>query len=471
MEDRVTRIGRGARALVQAPGRAFARVTTTSVALFSRGRSSILVMYARTAIDYRNEVGDPMQSSIIAAIVGWIARNFPDAPVRIVRRDGADNVVFTFPKSIAGPGALLKLLEVPNRWYSGIVLWMATVVDFVVHGNAYWLKVRSGGRVVGLYWVPFQQMRPSWPDDDDRVFISHYTWTVNGVDYRVEVDNVVHFRNGLDPNNVRLGVSRLGSLYRELFTDNEAAAFSATIVKNLGVPGLIVSPANTTGPFAMLRGDPQDIKTEIMARTQGDKRGEPMVFTTPTDVKMISWSPEQMDLKSLRRVPEERASAVTGVPAGVAQLGAGLDRNTFTNYAEANGAAYSQGLIPLHRLMAADIEVQLLPDFIDTERNPDVDVFFDASVTEAMRAALTEKWTRHLQAFRAGAITRAQFKRAVGIEPEANGDDDVYVLPNNYTPTPVGDSANPPEPQPRQTIPFPGQPQDGQQQEGAAATR
>ena len=39
----------------------------------------------RTRYDYKTEVGDAGTNSIVVATVGWIARNFPEAPVQIAR--------------------------------------------------------------------------------------------------------------------------------------------------------------------------------------------------------------------------------------------------------------------------------------------------------------------------------------------------------------------------------------------------
>jgi HK97 family phage portal protein len=285
-------------------------------------------------------------------------------------------------------------------------------------------------------------MEPKWPDNDPSVFISHYELTLDSGIYIVETRDVIHFRNGISSSNTRKGVNRLAALWREVFTDNEAAQFTSTLLYNLGIPGVTIAPANTV---TQIRGDPEDIKTEFMRKTQGDKRGEPMVFTVPTDVKVLSFSPQAMDLKALRRIPEERVAAHLGVPAGVAQLGAGLDRSTFTNYSEANRAAYTQCLIPLGRLLAAELETQLLPDFADVSSG-EYDVFFDYSVTEAMAEALESIWRRHESAATKGLITRADFKRAVKLP--VTDLDEVYIISQNYAILP----ASPPR---LQSIPAP----------------
>lgn len=401
--------------------------------VFNRSRSSGFVMLSRTRIDYASEIGDPATNSIVGAVVGWIARNLPEAPIRLVVEDTTE---VKFPPAATGPGAMLRLLKNPNPWYSGELLMRATVVDYECRGDAYWVKTRSpGGRVTGLWWVPYAMLEPRWPEDRTDVFIGWYDYTVDGQTYRVRPEDVVHFRNGINPRNPRKGVSALASLSREIFTDEEAANFTASLLRNLGVPGVVLSPANTTGPTG--RSDPETVKSKFMEKFGGDKRGEPLVLSAPTDVKVLSFNPEQMELADLRRIPEERVSAVLGVPAGVAQLGAGLDRNTFTNYGEGNVAAYTQGVIPKQRTLAGDLELQLLPEFATEEEAASTDVWFDWTRVAAMSALADAVWRRNESAATKGLLTRAEFKRAVG--KSTTPDDEVYVAPSNYLFTPAGE--------------------------------
>lgn len=396
------------------------------------------ILLGRTNINYQAAVGDPTRNSIVVAVVGWLARNFPEAPVRL-RRLHPDGTSETIQPGLAGPGWMLRLLERPNPYFSGVLMWMATVTDLFCNGNGYWLKVRDPqyDRVIELWWVPSRYLRPMWPDDGS-VFISHYFYRVDGVDYRVENRDVVHFRLGIDPDNPRLGLSKLASLFREIYTDDEAANYSAVILTNMGIPGVVISPSVTGG--VTMRTDPETVKTAFMEKFGGDRRGEPLVLTAPTEVKVLSFNPQEMNLKEMRRVPEERVTAVLGISAMVAGLGAGLDRSTFTNYGEARLAAYQESIIPLQRLMAADMEVQLLPDFADTDHDP-LDVDFDTSKASAMQALHDAIWKRLESSATKGLITRAAFKEGTGqtVRPE----DQVYIVASNYLIIPASATAAP----------------------------
>jgi phage portal protein BeeE len=184
--------------------------------------------------------------------------------------------------------------------------------------------------------------------------------------FDLDPSDVVHFRFGLDPDNPRKGFSPLKSVLKEVYTDDEAARFTASLLRNMGIPGLIVSPDTDT---AITKDEADATKQYMKDKFGGDRRGEPMVMTGRTKVEQFGFSPDQMLLRDLRKVPEERVTAVLGIPASVAGLGAGLDRNTFTNYGEARSAAYEQGIIPMQKIMGEDVRFQLLTDF-ETDVHP-----------------------------------------------------------------------------------------------------
>jgi len=305
-------------------------------------------------------------------------------------------------------------------------------------------------------------MDPRWPEDGATTteFISHYNYHVNGVDYVVATQDVVHFRNGFDPRNIRRGLSDIQVLLREIATDNEAANWSATILRNMGIPGVIISPGNKD--VDITEDDMQRIKGAYVNRFGGDRRGEPLVLSAETKVETLAFSPEQMNLVSLRRVPEERVSAVIGVPAVVAGLGAGLDRSTFTNMGDARRMAYRTGLIPLQRLFASAIQVQLVPQF----GNPNViRVAFDYSQVQELQPDYNELATRVASLVHRGVYTRNQALQELGKEP---AEVDVLYVPRTVIAVDPNNvlEASPPKPVVQPGTAPPGQdgtaaPQDG----------
>lgn len=304
-------------------------------------------------LNYARAVGDGTGSSTVMAPLLWIGRNFPEAPPMLWRRAGS--------KEEQEPDhELLKLLVRPTPYYSGTIFWSATVLDWFVSGNAYWLKIRDrGGQVAQLWWVPSLLIKPV---GDEETFITEYEYRPNAEMIPIPPSEIVHFRYGLDPDDPKRGRSPLRSVLKEVFTDDEAATFTATLLRNGGVPGIVVAP---DGEHIPNEDDVKATKAYVDQEFGGDKRGTALVMSGPTKVHQFGFSPDQLNLKDLRRIPEERVSAVLGVPAMVAGLGAGLDRSTFTNFREAREAAYEENIIPSQRILAEEVRFQLLPDFED----------------------------------------------------------------------------------------------------------
>jgi HK97 family phage portal protein len=367
----------------------------------------------RTRFDYAREVGDGMASSLIMACCLWIARTFPEAPIQIVDQDG----------EAITPHPLTALLRKPNPFFSGIAMWMATLISWVLDGNAYWVKVRNGvGNVIELWYVPHWMMEPV--TDDPNVFITKYRYAVGGEVILLDTSEVVHFRYGLDPRNPRKGLSPLGSLFREVFTDDEAANFAASLLRNCGIPGLIVSPDGNGPPPG--DDDVKATKEYVAEEFGGDRRGTPLVMSGPTKVEQFGFNPEEMQVTALRRVPEERVTAVLGLSAMVVGFGAGLERSTFANYAEAREAAYESNIIPTQRLMAEDLRNQLLiPDYQDGQ-DAGNEVAFDLRTVRVLQDDRNKEADRAQALYDGGTITRAESRRMVGLE--ATDEDEVYKV-------------------------------------------
>ncbi len=382
------------------------------------------------------KVGQGLQSSVVVAPLAWLQRNAPDAPLRVRQKD-SDGDLNEIDPSTAGPGALLSLWDNPNEYYDGRVMMKALIADYKTTGEAFVLKLRNGsGRWVEAWWAPSFAMRPMFPEDGSR-YLDYWLYNIDGNPQRVDPEDVIHFRDGIDPKNSRRGFCAFAALVREVFTDEEAGTFTASLLSNLGVPGVVIAPAQGTvgsGPGA--RGpilDPDRVKAVFKQTFGGENRGDAMVLTAPTDIKVLSFNPQQMTLRDLRKVPEERVSGVFGVPAIVASFGAGLDRSTFANYAEAREAGYEEGIIPMQNDFAATLKKQALSEFVNDVTSFKVD--FDISEVRVLQEDQNHLWTRALEALKGGGITRARFKEIVGEEPDETLDD-VYYIPISLTVTP-----------------------------------
>ena len=276
--------------------------------------------------------------------------------------------------------------------------------------------------------MPSLLMTPKWPMDGSQ-YISHYDYSPGYKTEHTDPADVVHFREGFDPDNIRKGLSPLASLFREIFSDDEAANMTASLLRNLGVPGMVISPEQG------MMGSPEDIqatKQWFKEHLIGDYRGEPLVMSGPTKVVPFTFNPQQMDLKALRRIPEERISAVLGVPAIVAGLGAGLDRSTYSNMAEARESAYETTIIPMQRAFASVLKRQLLNDFVDDLKQ--YRVGYDLSEVRILQQDENALVTRTSQMVVGGYLKISDAQRMTGAPVDES--QDFYLRPFNMIPTP-----------------------------------
>ncbi len=310
-------LGSGLKRADNAIGHAVKSIVSGGIRFSGRSGYGSWPNIGASSYNFQRSVGDPATNGILAATIRWMQRTYVEAPLRLMQVDKAGEKKQLFDHPLA------QLLRQPNAWYSSRLLWSATIADFALTGNAYWIKVRGpGARVVQLYWVPSHLIEPRWPDDET-TYISHYDYKINGLPVHYPPEDVIHFRDGIDPNNQRKGLGPVGAIMREIATDNEAANMTASLLRNMGVPGVVIAPA-ASSTAEMSPDEADQIKTTYMQKFGGDHKGEPMIMGAPTNVSVLSWSPQQMNLDSLRRVPEERISAALGIPAIVVGLGVGI---------------------------------------------------------------------------------------------------------------------------------------------------
>lgn len=386
---------------------------------WSGSRGSFLSIAERNQ-PWRNT--DPLENSAVMNCLAWIQRNFGQGHLRTVReqRDGSF-------KSVDVPG-FLDLVYKPNDHHTAYSFWAGTLLSYHLDGNAYWIKVRNArgfGVPTELWYEPHWSLAPHYPQDGS-VFIDYYERRVNGRIQQIPVENVIHFRNGVNPGNPRYGLAPLKVALLEVFTDQEAAAYTAALLKNMAIPGVVVSPKQAVG-FSPEKI--KDMKQTFMRKFGGDKRGEPLLLDFDATISTLGFSPKDMDFAAVRRIGEERISGCFGLPAIVAGLGAGLDASTYNNLKELKKSAFEDCLSPTWDDFAETLTNQLLPDFT---RADDVMCDFDKSHIAALKEDETAKSKRITDQLRAGAITVLQAQTELGYLPDQQAN--YYLIPSSLRP-------------------------------------
>lgn len=363
--------------------------------------------------DYELKVGDGLGSAVIMAPVNWISRRMSESPILIAKgKDPPD-----------ADHDLVRLLRKPNPFYSGRTMRWALGVSLNLDGNGYLVKVRNRQlKPVQLWYIPHFLMEPHWPYQGD-VYIDYYRYRPGGRDIHLLPEDVVHIRLGLDPRNVRKGYGPLTALLREIFTDDEAANYTASVLRNAGVPGAIIGPESAEEEIS--EEDAKILKEEWGQKVSGDSRGAPLVIKQGhIKVTPFGFSPKDLDISALRDVPEERVTAMLGIPASVVGFGTGLQQTKVgATMLEQRRMAYEDCIIPLQDLVAEELEAQLLPDF--EERPEDYRLLHDLSAVRVLQEDEGAKVDRAVRAFQGGLILRSEGRRRIG--EEFGPEDEVYA--------------------------------------------
>lgn len=307
-----------------------------------------------------NEVGDGTGNSAVVACLEVLSTSFSEAKLEIYELDTDTNqyeIVHNHP--------VAKILSSPNPYMTGELLNSYLMYSLHANGDAYIFKRRSkAGRVVELHPIMPHMITPR---GNTKKLITHYDYELPDGKVIIKREDMIHVRLNIDPMDHRRGRAPLKNVLREIIGDEAAGQFATALLSNMGVPGVILSPKGGDDIF----GGPTKEQAEQIAEAYktkfgGANRGAPMVLSGPMDVDVVSFSPEQLNLNELRRVPEERISAVLGVPAILAGLGAGLDSATYSNARQLREFFTENKLSPLWRIIGNEYTTQLLKtDFTD----------------------------------------------------------------------------------------------------------
>ena len=380
------------------------------------------------------DMGDGLGNSAVVACLNVLATSFAEAPLKVYEKtENGRREINNHPMEI--------LMQRPNEFISGSVLSHYLVTSLSAHGDAFLLKVKNqSGQVVQL--IP---LMPSYVKvrGNSKELITHYEYyavqqknSLNPDYVELPRENVVHIRQGMDPDDHRRGFSPLRSVMRELAGDEAAGQFAVALLHNMAVPGVILSPKDDSmgGPS---REEAEAIAQAFKNKFSGANRGAPMIMTGAMDVDVLSFTPEQLNLKALRRLPEERVSSVLGVPAILAGLGAGLDAATYNNTRELREFFTEQKMIPLWSAVASELTHQLLHEDFEND-NYNISANYDLDMVRALSSDRQDLIKTMNSGVQGGFVTIGEARQSLGLD--ATDAHNVYLRPLNMVAVAEGDT-------------------------------
>lgn len=370
----------------------------------------------QTRLNYAALVGDLWTNSAVQACLNWIIRAWPESYPCVKEVQGKKKVpVDDHP--------LVKLLEIPSEEaYDDTVLWAGTILSFWVDGNAYWgINRTRGSQAIGEFvYIPHDMIRPMRDEGSRNPGPDYFEMKAKGSGdpIRVKVEDIVHFRFGIDPHNDLLGMSAWKSVNRHVYTDNEAVNYVATTLRKRGAAWLIASPKESGVSFE----DPEKVKKDIAESTSGDERGGVLVLDGAVDFTLPPPMKDQ-SMDTAHRIPETRTCALAGIPAMAAGLASGLERSTFSNTDQAEAAAWNT-IVAVQRMMGRQLTRQVLrrkgnfPDWEEKNGSKQYWAGFDYSEVRALQPDKQQEWERIGKAyFVYNLLTEDEARAELGYEP------------------------------------------------------
>jgi phage portal protein BeeE len=379
-----------------------------------------------TRFDYVSEAGRVYDNSVVGPAINWIWRNsqylqfIVEKPV-ITEKGRKWEMV---------PDHALPAAIESGIYYDDSVLWYGTLLSFYTRGNAYWLIIRSGsGQIAGFVYVPHWQIRPMADkyNPGNTLLVTYYEFRpVGGGPIEIPIEDVVHFRYGLDPENQAYGLSPLFAAMRDIVGENVASTVSNALIRNGGMAGICFAPKAGDASFGDASGEgptpeqEQKWLTKWRRYSTGDFAGTPMMMPFPMEVIEVGQPLDKLATDVLRRVGASRIMAAFGFDMMV--LGLESASKTYSNYEEANEAAYEQGLLPTMKLLAKQLTFVLRKNYAGSETYR---CGWDTSEVRALQPDIDDLHSRAREDYYKGIITRAEAKRMIG---EAYGaEDNVYI--------------------------------------------
>jgi HK97 family phage portal protein len=360
--------------------------------------------------DWTAVTGDLMLNSIVAISMDYYIRAFSQAVPMVFQLSEKDDEYEKLPDH-----PILALLANPQYGLAPTRFWSNLIIDYKLYGNCYIRKIRSSakGSVIGLQYLPAQSMQPF---GDGTTALTKWRYVNDGIPYDIALDDIIQIAYGRDPLDYRIGRSPLMACLREIATDNQASSTAYGLMKNSGLPSLLVSPDANNDIVDVNDDDLRTMKKRLEDSFTGDNSGSIAVMSSPFKVEKVSFSPSDMALDVIRHTPEERITASLGLNCLVLNLSAGLQNSTYNNLQEAEQSAWNQGVIPLLTVFAESITQSLLPEFPETK---DGDFFkFDLHKILALQEDQDALIKRAEVLYKSGIIDRATAKRLIGFETD-----------------------------------------------------
>ena len=345
------------------------------------------------------------RNPLIAACIREIATSASEPTLKVKRRM-KDGTLEEARGSDAD--ALRDLLQHPNPEQSTYTFLEELFTFQQLTGNWFFRKIRSvGGSNVVALWPLKPQHTKIVPGADGWVLGYRYI----GVRELIPVDDVVHDPLQPDPLNDFWGLSPLASLRRAIDVGNLSFDFLRAYFTNNATPAGILKLKGRVET-----ADRERIK-EMWTKEHVGEQGWHSISVLDADAEYeeIGTNLEKLRLQVVWDQIESAICSVLGVPPILVGAVVGLNRSTFSNYAEARRSFWEETLITLYKRCAQRFTKGLASEFAS-----DLVIEFDLTTVSALQEQREVQRKFAIDGWMAGLLTLDQALDHIGL-PRVGG--------------------------------------------------
>ena len=218
---------------------------------------------------------------------------------------------------------------------------------------------------------------------------------------RIELEDMLHSKM-FNPADDLYGLSPIATVASQVDISHFAAEWSIRLLQNSARPGgvLFVNGSLSEEQRA-------DLKKDWKENHQGpESTGNLLIVETgvgatrPGDLKLMSYSPKELELPASEKNIVRKVCSVLHVPP---ELLGDAENKTYSNQKEARKALYQDATLPYLAEFRDELNAWLVPELAEGR-----DLYFDYDVSgvDALAADATEVWTRLGGAVDRGIIHR-----------------------------------------------------------------
>jgi len=305
---------------------------------------------------------------------------------------------------------------------------------YLITGNSYIRKMIGSFGLRGQMEVLFPQFMTPKPKPDGT--LSYYEYQAGGRVVTFPIDQIVHTKT-FNPENALIGLSPIQVLARKIDMAQFGELWTIALLEKQCQPSMILMNKSLIGGDQL-----EKLKQDLHDQYSGyENAGNPMLLTGGEwSVDKGSFSPKEVEfLNSKRALMREICAAYKVAP----ELFGDSENKTYSNIKEARKALYQEAVLPLLGKFKNAFNEQIVPAFDASG----VYLDYDVSSIDALSEDLNSLWTRLLDAYRAGTVTRNELRTEIGWG-EIEGAPDVIAEPVSMITTPVDQLGKEPEPAP-----------------------